>query len=69
MVEDEALLVWNFAGGAVNQTFKYGLQLLLPSITVAPDNFKLRVRLGDVGLPQFKEALGQPETLGPLLLN
>ena len=42
---------------------------------MAPDNFKLKVRLGDVALPQFKEALGQlgqPGTwieLGPRLLK
>lgn len=75
LVEDESLLLWNFAGGAVNQTFKYGLELLLPSISVAPDNFKLKMRLGEVALPQLKEALAalsRPETwaeLGPRLLK
>lgn len=39
--EDE--LVWTYAGGAVNQTLKFGLSLRF-GWTVACDNFRLRVR-------------------------
>lgn len=60
---EEVLLMWNFAGGAVNQTLKYGLELLLPSVKVGADNFKLKAKLGDETVASVREALrrlGQP---------
>ena len=59
VVEDDGVLLWNFAGGAVNQTFKYGLELLMPSVIVSADNFKLRVRLGDASLPELRANLAR----------
>lgn len=54
---EEVLLMWNFAGGAVNQTLKYGLELLLPSVKVGADNFKLRAKLGDETVTSVQDAL------------
>lgn len=56
MLEDD-LLMWNFAGGAANQTLKYGLELLLPSLTVSADNFRLKARLGDETVASVQAAL------------
>jgi ATP-dependent Lhr-like helicase len=58
VLEDD-LLMWNFAGGAVNQTLKHGLELLLPSLTVSADNFKLKTKLGSETLPAVRGALAK----------
>lgn len=56
--EDE--LVWTYAGGAINQTLKYGLTLL-HGWTVVSDNFRLRVRReGDLGLEEGLQQLASP---------
>ncbi|GMU52130.1 MAG: ATP-dependent helicase [Candidatus Xenobia bacterium] len=52
--EDE--LVWTYAGGAVNQTLKYGLGLL-HGWSVASDNFRLRIRRSDD--PKVEDSLRQ----------
>ncbi len=54
---EEVLLMWNFAGGSVNQTLRYGLELLLPTVKVVPDNFKLKVTLGEETVASIREAL------------
>ncbi len=58
--EDE--LVWTYAGGAVNQTLKYGLGLRF-GWTVAADNFRLRVRReGSVAVETALRELASFET-------
>lgn len=51
--------LWTFAGGAVNQTLKFGLSLLF-GWTVASDNFRLRVtRPHEAGQATLFQALQQ----------
>lgn len=49
-------LLWTFAGGAVNQTLKYGLAVLR-GWNAAADNFRLRLPSDDVTLRALEEAL------------
>lgn len=53
-------LVWTYAGGAVNQTLKYGLSLR-HGWTVACDNFRLRIRRNSQ--VRVEEALGELSSL------
>ena len=58
VIEAEEFL-WTFAGGAVNQTLKFGLSLLF-GWTVASDNFRLRVaRPHEAGQATLFQALQQ----------
>ena len=54
----EGELLWTFAGGAVNLTLKYGLQLLL-GWTPASDNFRLKFAEGEITALGLEEALAQ----------
>lgn len=64
MFGDEEFL-WTFAGGAVNQTIKYGLSLLF-GWTVTSDNFRLKVirpqEADQTGLLQGLKKLAEPAT-------
>jgi len=48
--------LWTFAGGAVNLTLKYGLQLLR-NWTAASDNFRLKFPEGEVTPQELRDAL------------
>lgn len=50
--------LWTFAGGAVNLTLKYGLQLLR-GWTPASDNFRLKFAEGEITARGLDEALAQ----------
>lgn len=52
----DAEYLWTFAGGAVNQTLKYGLQIM-HGWAAACDNFRLRFPHGETTAPVLDEAL------------
>lgn len=64
-IVDNSVIVWNFAGGAVNHTLKYALAILLPSVSVGVENLHLKISLGEENMNSLKEAfmrLANPET-------
>jgi ATP-dependent Lhr-like helicase len=56
--DDESQVIWTFAGGAVNLTLKYGLQLLR-GWTVTSDNFRLRLPYGQTTSGTLNDAMMQ----------
>lgn len=57
-VTPDGELLWTFAGGAINQTLKYGLAILR-GWNAAADNFRLKLPSDEVTLRSLEEALAR----------